>query len=124
VHEVNIPQELTVKKGSVIHTPGSPTMQSMDDADDDSGEEWRLDNDQDISSNSIIPTVISQTVSSPMQAVNSAATVVADATTQAVQTIKEQSNNTYTLLHRGHWYGQSPAEYIAMVSRLIFPVHA
>lgn len=116
MREVNIPQELPPEiPGKKDDAPYDtmPSVPATNDIDDDSGEEWRLDNDEDYAST--LPAMFSQTVSSPLQAMNTAAGVVADTTTQAMQAIKEQSTNTYTLLNKGHWYGRSPAEYIATV---------
>ncbi|CAG8700838.1 11359_t:CDS:2, partial [Acaulospora colombiana] len=114
VHEVQMPQELpptipgkddVVPSGITIPAKEEPEVASEDD-----DEEWRLDQDTTTS----IPAIISQTVSSPVAAVSNAATVVTDTTIQTAQTIKDHSNMTYTLLNEGHWYGRSPAEYVAM----------
>jgi hypothetical protein len=78
--------------------------------EDDAGEEWRVEPET-------IPGKIVQSLNlqSPVAAVSNAASTVADTTTQAAQTVKENSNYTYILLNQGQWHGRSPADYIAMV---------
>jgi hypothetical protein len=76
----------------------------------DDEEEWHIEPES-----SSIATTIKQAVSSPTATLSAAADVVADKTTAAAQTIKENTQHTYTLIDEGEWHGRSPAEYVAMV---------
>ena len=103
-----LPPEIPGKDDKDV--PRDVDVSPQEAEDDEGGEEWRVDPGQ-----SYIPTIISQTVSSPVAAVSNAASAVQESTMQAAHTIKENSNHTYTLINEGEWHGRSPAEWIAMV---------
>lgn len=109
----DLPPEIPGKDDKDV--PKEVPVSPKDAEDDESGEEWRVDPGQ-----SVLPAIISQTVSSPVAAVSNAASVVQESTIQAAQTIKENSNHTYTLINEGEWRGRSPAEWVAM--NLIVPI--
>ena len=81
--------------------------------DEEAGEEWRVEPEPATT----IPGKIVQSLNlqSSVTAVSNVASTVTDTTTQAAQTVKSNSNHTYTLLNEGEWHGRSPAEYLAMV---------
>jgi hypothetical protein len=109
-----LPPQIPGKDDAVPSGIAIPAKEEPESNSDDDDEEWRLDQDNASS----LPAIISQTVASPVAAVSNAASTVTDTTKQTAQTIKEHSSMTYTLLNQGHWYGRSPAEYVAMVSPL------
>jgi hypothetical protein len=114
VHEVQLPQELPPgipgKDDTIPHDISIPDKDGVPLDEDDAGEEWTVEPET-------IPAKIVQSLNlqSPVAAVSNAASTVADTTTQAAQTVKENSNYTYILLNQGQWHGRSPADYIAMV---------
>jgi hypothetical protein len=96
------------KKDPIPMNASVPPPKDTEATDDE--EEWYIEPES-----SSFATTIKQAVSSPTATLSAAADVVADRTTAASQTIKENTQHTYTLLDEGEWHGRSPAEYVAMV---------
>src|SRR5215218_10387611 len=100
-------------KDDVIPHDVIPATDAVALDDEEAGEEWRVEPEPATTMQGKI--VQSLNLQSSVTAVSNAASTVADTTTQAAQTVKSNSNHTYTLLNEGEWHGRSPAEYVAMV---------
>jgi hypothetical protein len=120
VHEVQMAQDLPPdipKKDPIPMNASVPPPKDVEATDEE--EEWYIEPDS-----SSITTMIKQVVSSPTATLSAAADVVTDKTTAAAQTIKENTQHTYTLLDEGEWHGRSPAEYVAMVCSFLAEIYA
>jgi hypothetical protein len=108
-----LPPDIPGKDDAIPYDISVPEKDGVAPDEDDAGEEWRVEPEPATT----IPGKIVQSLNlqSPVAAVSNAASTVADTTTQAAQTVKENSNYTYILLNQGQWHGRSPADYIAMV---------